>query len=33
MSTPALVINESIVSWGRILKPNEIVACLNKPEA
>lgn len=31
MSMPALVVNESIVSCGRILKPSEIEACLPKP--
>lgn len=28
MSTPALVINEKVVSYGRVLKPKEIVKIL-----
>ena len=30
MSTPALVIDEKVVSFGRILKPKEIVSILQK---
>jgi len=30
MSTPALVINEKVVSYGKVLKPKEIVELLEK---
>jgi len=30
MTTPALVIDEKVVSYGKVLKPNEIVKILNK---
>lgn len=30
MSTPALVINEKVVSFGRVLKPKEIISILEK---
>ncbi len=30
MSTPALVINEKVVSFGKVLKPKEIVKILKK---
>ena len=30
MSTPALVINEKVVSYGKVLKPGEIVKILEK---
>ncbi|ABW18670.1 thioredoxin family protein [Alkaliphilus oremlandii] len=30
MSTPALVIDEKVVSYGKVLKPKEIVKILNK---
>lgn len=30
MATPALVIDEKVVSSGKLLKPNEIVQILNK---
>ncbi|MDD4802646.1 MAG: thioredoxin family protein [Syntrophomonas sp.] len=30
MSTPGLVIDEKVVSYGKVLKPNEIVQILNK---
>jgi small redox-active disulfide protein 2 len=30
MSTPALVVDEKVVSLGRILKPNEIAKILEK---
>lgn len=30
MSTPALVINEKVVSYGQVLKPQEIIQILNK---
>lgn len=30
MSTPALVIDEKVVSFGKVLKPNEIVKILEK---
>lgn len=30
MSTPALVIDEKVVSFGKVLKPNEIAKILNK---
>lgn len=28
MTTPALVVNEKVVSFGKVLKPNEIVKIL-----
>jgi small redox-active disulfide protein 2 len=28
MSTPALVIDEKLVAWGKVLKPDEIAALL-----
>jgi hypothetical protein len=28
MSTPALVVDEKVVSYGRVLKPNEIINIL-----
>ncbi|GAA0717033.1 thioredoxin family protein [Clostridium malenominatum] len=30
MSTPALVVDEKVVSFGKVLKPNEIVKILEK---
>lgn len=30
MSTPALVIDEKVVSFGKVLKPNEIIKILEK---
>jgi len=30
MSTPALVIDEKVISFGKVLKPKEIVKILNK---
>ena len=30
MSTPALVINEKVVSFGKVLKPKEIIKILEK---
>lgn len=30
MSTPALVIDEKVVSYGKVLKPKEIVSLLEK---
>jgi small redox-active disulfide protein 2 len=30
MSTPALVIDEKVVSYGKVLKPKEIVTILEK---
>jgi len=30
MTTPALVIDEKVVSYGKVLKPKEIVKILNK---
>lgn len=30
MSTPAIVVNEKVVSYGKVLKPNEIVKILEK---
>lgn len=30
MSTPALVVNEKVVSYGKVLKPNEVVKILEK---
>ena len=30
MSTPALVMNEKVVSYGKVLKPQEIIKILNK---
>ncbi len=30
MSMPALVINEKVVSWGKVLKASEVVALLHK---
>jgi small redox-active disulfide protein 2 len=30
MSTPALVIDEKVVSFGKVLKPNDIVKILEK---
>lgn len=30
MTTPALVVNEVVVSYGKVLKPNEVVKILNK---
>jgi len=30
MSTPALVIDEKVVSSGKVLKPKEIVKMINK---
>jgi small redox-active disulfide protein 2 len=30
MSTPALVVNEKVVSYGKVLKPQEIIQILNK---
>lgn len=30
MSTPALVIDEKVVSFGKVLKPNEIVKIIEK---
>lgn len=30
MSTPALVIDEKVVSYGKVLKPKDIVKILNK---
>lgn len=30
MSTPALVIDEKVVSYGKVLKPKEIAAILSK---
>ena len=32
MSMPALVVNEKIVSMGKVLKANEVVALLRKLE-
>ena len=32
MSTPALVINEKVVSSGKVLKPKEIKVLLKKQE-
>ena len=32
MSMPALVVNEKVVSQGKVLKANEVVALLQKPE-
>ncbi|MFZ5351951.1 MAG: thioredoxin family protein [Bacillota bacterium] len=32
MSTPALVINEKVVSFGKVLKPKEIVKILENIE-
>jgi small redox-active disulfide protein 2 len=32
MSTPALVIDEKVVSYGKVLKPKEIVELLKKVE-
>ncbi|WP_315122373.1 thioredoxin family protein [uncultured Clostridium sp.] len=32
MSTPALVVNEKVVSFGKVLKSNEIVKILEKVE-
>ena len=29
MSTPALVIDEKLVSYGKVLKPDEIIALLD----
>lgn len=30
MSTPALVVDEKVVSFGKVLKPNEIIKILDK---
>lgn len=30
MSTPGLVVNEKVVSFGKVLKPNDIIALLEK---
>ncbi|MDF2819611.1 MAG: Redox-active disulfide protein 2 [Clostridiales bacterium] len=30
MSTPAIVVNEKVVSYGRVLKPKEIIKILEK---
>jgi hypothetical protein len=30
MSTPALVVDEKVVSFGKVLKPGEIVTILKK---
>jgi small redox-active disulfide protein 2 len=30
MSTPALVVNEKVVSYGKVLKPKEIIEILEK---
>lgn len=30
MQTPALVIDEKVVSYGKVLKPNEIIKILEK---
>jgi small redox-active disulfide protein 2 len=30
MSTPALVVNDKVVSYGKVLKPGEVVALLKK---
>ena len=30
MSTPALVVNEKVVSYGKVLKPQEITKILEK---
>ena len=30
MATPALVIDEKVISYGKVLKPNEIIEILNK---
>lgn len=30
MSTPALVVNEKVVSYGKVLKPNEVIKILEK---
>jgi small redox-active disulfide protein 2 len=30
MSTPALVVNEKVVSFGKVLKPKEIIKTLEK---
>jgi protein-disulfide isomerase len=30
MSTPALVINEKVVSFGKVLKPKEIIKIIEK---
>lgn len=30
MSTPALVVNDKVVSYGKVLKPNEIIKILEK---
>jgi small redox-active disulfide protein 2 len=30
MSTPALVVDEKVVSYGRVLKPNEILKLLGR---
>jgi small redox-active disulfide protein 2 len=32
MSTPALVINERVVSFGKVLKPKDIVKLIEKAE-
>ena len=30
MSTPGLVVNEKVVSFGKVLKPNDIIKILEK---